>query len=607
MHHIKRPLFFISFILLVTAPGQAYAFSYTQVHTLWQDPAYVSNNAPDYLGPTFPGWGLFPFFADPVGPLGTYPTYEAMCDSFATAQGYTNTTDFYCVYDAQMSSSSFGTPCFGTACSPGVGTINIYNGFVKLYTNPPTQTSYATISAQLTALWTTWLSNVGLGILPNPLPTNPDVCDRSEVFSGLIPPLGFNPPNSIPFYDRCNIYHHVGMPSSVPSASLSATPPTVTAGSSALLTYTCSNGATSATIDNGVGSVTPAAGGSVPVTPGSTTTYSLVCTNANGASVPAVTTVTVIPLPTLPDLTTGAISPTTATAGQSTSLSAPVSNTGNGATGVVFTDLFQSATDSSGSNATDIGTYPSIALPASIGNLALLSYTFPTAGTYYLRACADKSSSGSPGVISESNALGTAETNNCGPWTAVTVASAGVPSVSCTPSNANPPVGGTVIYTATVGGGAGAPFTWNPSLPSACTASTGSTISCTFTTAGLYAMNVSATGVAGSVPCSPNPIQVGAPSCAVPANATLTPSMNRVRQGTGTTISYNVTGGINTSCTITGPGAPGTINANACALNPSSGSFSTGPLNSQATYIIRCDGTELSRTIVNIIPNFKEF
>ncbi|MEK7602490.1 MAG: CARDB domain-containing protein [Patescibacteria group bacterium] len=380
------------------------------------------------------------------------------------------------------------------------------------------------------------------------------------------------------------------------TANLSANPISITQGNSSTLTWSSTNATSCTSPDFNTGG---AVSGSISVSPSADTMYTVDCT---GSGAPASSSVTVSVTAAQSDLTAAAVSPASAIAGTLVTLSALVSNSGVAGTGVGFTDLFQRATDSSGSNATDIGTYANTALASSGNTSATMNYSFPSAGTWYVRACADKASAGDSGAINESN-----EGNNCGPWTAITVAAAGVPAVSCTPSNANPPVGGTVTYTATPSGGAGAPFTWNPSLPSACTPSTSSTISCTFTIAGQYAMNVSATGVAGSVPCSPNPIQVGAAACGVPASATLTPVNNRVRKGTGTSINYNVTGGINTSCTIMGPGAPGTISANACTLNPSSGSFSTGNLSAQATYIITCDGVELKRTVVNIIPNFVEY
>src|SRR3989338_10209483 len=116
------------------------------------------------------------------------------------------------------------------------------------------------------------------------------------------------------------------------------------------------------------------------------------------------------PNPSLPDLVASATSPAAATAGSAQTYSASISNTGNASAGA-STALLQTATNSSGSDATDRGTASVGAVSAGGSATVSLSYTFATAGTYYLRACADKSSAGSSGTVSESN-----ENNNCGAW-----------------------------------------------------------------------------------------------------------------------------------------------------------------------------------------------
>lgn len=131
------------------------------------------------------------------------------------------------------------------------------------------------------------------------------------------------------------------------------------------------------------------------------------------------------------DLIAGSVSPTAAVAGIATPFSATISNIGSGSTGSGFTNLFQRASDSSGAGAIDIGTYyQSTALASNANATATFSYTFPSAGTYYVRVCADKSSASDTGTISESN-----EGNNCyTPWTPITVT---LPTLSGTFS-ANP-------------------------------------------------------------------------------------------------------------------------------------------------------------------------
>ncbi len=67
----------------------------------------------------------------------------------------------------------------------------------------------------------------------------------------------------------------------VGNGALSASPASINQGSSSTLTWSSVN-ATAASIDNGVGSVSPIAGGSVSVTPSTTTTYTLTLTTPGG-------------------------------------------------------------------------------------------------------------------------------------------------------------------------------------------------------------------------------------------------------------------------------------------------------------------------------------
>ncbi len=125
----------------------------------------------------------------------------------------------------------------------------------------------------------------------------------------------------------------------------------------------------------------------------------------------------------LPDLIAGSATPTTA--GSATTLSATVSNIGTASTGSNFSNFsnffnfFQVATAAGGvGTITDLAATTMTALAVGVSNTATSpSYTSPSAGTTYsVRACADKSSSGNAGTITESN-----EGNNCGNWTNITV------------------------------------------------------------------------------------------------------------------------------------------------------------------------------------------
>ena len=87
-----------------------------------------------------------------------------------------------------------------------------------------------------------------------------------------------------------------------PTATLVAAPVAITSGESATLRWTTTN-ATSVSIDQGVGAVTPLAGGSVSVTPTATTTYTLTASDgdANSDDASASATVTVSPPETVID------------------------------------------------------------------------------------------------------------------------------------------------------------------------------------------------------------------------------------------------------------------------------------------------------------------
>jgi len=117
---------------------------------------------------------------------------------------------------------------------------------------------------------------------------------------------------------------------------------------------------------------------------------------------------------TKPDLTTSAPTPSTAIVGIAKTFSTTITNS-DAPTGASFSNFFQIAT-----NTADAATYTdktSTTMTARATNTtgtATVSHTFTAEGTYYIRACADKTNRSNAGVIAESN-----ESNNCGPWTTV--------------------------------------------------------------------------------------------------------------------------------------------------------------------------------------------
>jgi len=80
-----------------------------------------------------------------------------------------------------------------------------------------------------------------------------------------------------------------------PGGTLSVSPTGITYGGTSSLSWT-STGAASASINNGIGAVTPISGGSVNVSPAATTTYTLTLDGAGGQTT-IQTTLTVAPLP----------------------------------------------------------------------------------------------------------------------------------------------------------------------------------------------------------------------------------------------------------------------------------------------------------------------
>lgn len=116
------------------------------------------------------------------------------------------------------------------------------------------------------------------------------------------------------------------------------------------------------------------------------------------------------------DLTASATTPITAIAGNPTSFSSIISNTGTGGTGASFTSLFQFDNDTD--HITSVfASQNAVTSAISAGGTTSTSasYIFPNTGTWYVRACADLNTA-FVGTITETN-----EGNNCGAWTPVTV------------------------------------------------------------------------------------------------------------------------------------------------------------------------------------------
>ena len=126
-----------------------------------------------------------------------------------------------------------------------------------------------------------------------------------------------------------------------------------------------------------------------------------------------------------PDLTVGAVSPNVVLIpmGQNsvtTDLNATIMNQSpTTATGADFPYFFQIADNAAGTNAQDFPSSTMGALNPNGTDIAIFHHTF-TEGTYYVQACADKSSSAGGSVIPESD-----EDNNCSGFTQVQVVQTG--------------------------------------------------------------------------------------------------------------------------------------------------------------------------------------
>ena len=207
----------------------------------------------------------------------------------------------------------------------------------------------------------------------------------------------------------------------------------------------------------------------------------------------------------LPDLVGGTITPTTATAGSATTLNSIISNIGAAASGS-FPVLYQVQE----TGALVSGAYVA-SIPAGSTGASSASYTFPSSGTYNVRACANNNPSWT-NIVTESN-----YTNNCGPWTVVTVSSALAASCSASPSTVA--LGGSTTWTAAASGGV-APYTYSWSATGGSPASgSGSSLTSSYASVGSYSASVTVNDSAGH--------STGSISCSNSLSVTAGPTMEK--------------------------------------------------------------------------------
>jgi hypothetical protein len=362
--------------------------------------------------------------------------------------------------------------------------------------------------------------------------------------------------------------------------------------------------------------------GSKVVSPEQTTTYTYTCTNANGVSNASVT-VEVLEevdpgcsdtrdndgdgaidqadpgcirppvgadggLPggppkgesaDTPDLIASAVGPANITSGAPITLSATVKNVGGKTTGKAFTNLFQIDNDADHTTITATKTAPMDELPSGEWRNTSAVYTFPTSGTWYLRACADKSALDDVnGAVAEYS-----EENNCsqGGWREVNVANVGA-LLSADPSE--------VTF------GNFSNLTWacknadeakiEPGIGSVTPASGGSVATPKLTTTTGYQLSC----------IGDETLKAFATVTVLPPNVTLTASPNLVKRGGSATISWNISTGA-TGCSIFGPGLP--------IVHALTGSETITNIQNESTFTASCTGVSKSVT-VNIAPDFIE-
>jgi hypothetical protein len=249
----------------------------------------------------------------------------------------------------------------------------------------------------------------------------------------------------------------------------------------------------------------------------------------------------------LPDLKASNVTPTNATANVQVTFSSTISNVGTASTGSTFSNFFQVASGAGGGGTvTDLFANSMGALAAGGTGTTTKNYTFSSAGTYSVRACADKTSSVDTGTIYE----GANENNNCGAWTNITVSTVAVPVVTISAS----PISGTAPVTPSL--------TWSATnSPTSCAASgawsgakasSGTSIAqTTLTTAGTYTYTLTCTNSGGtSSPASATVTVSSAPAPDLTAGA-VTPTTATVNTATSFSATITNVGTAAASGTIT--------------------------------------------------------
>lgn len=314
-----------------------------------------------------------------------------------------------------------------------------------------------------------------------------------------------------------------------------------------------------------------------------------------------------------PDLTVSGINPTSAIAGVPTTYSATVTNTGNASTGIGFKNFYQIKTGTVGVGSGNIFTkiiniahaaevitdlpYTNMnALGAGASDQARQTYTFPDAGVYAIRVCADKANrNDATGVIPESN-----EDNNCGGWTQINVTG------QCNPACG----GGTACFNGSCVTNCPAGYTGTPpncSVSSSCPSGYSGTPPncvvqvCTPSTSCTSGANVCGMRNTGTCNTNGSACSVSTPSDSLCPVLALDAVPIRVRKDSATKLTWSATGSI-VSCSLRGQN--GFSSADLSGTNVDSGA-----IDAETIFTLSCDtaiGPRSKSVTVTLVPIYIE-
>jgi hypothetical protein len=249
-------------------------------------------------------------------------------------------------------------------------------------------------------------------------------------------------------------------PAPVVSDTLSASNIAPTSGSSITLTWTSQNASSpsSCSIDQGVGTVSPASGGTTNniYPPNGSTTYTLTCQGNGGPAVQQVQVTVANPIDVF------AYNPlnVSVTAGNSANLTATVGTTPtSAATGIPFWTTFwvNSTQSQAGATPYEFPSGVTSGFPANYSEPETYpGVPFPTAGPYYYQVCGDLNQLNQPTVPDVSLS------NNCSGWATITVNPAAQPDLTAAnPAPVTTTAGSSYPFTDTISniGAAASPST----------------------------------------------------------------------------------------------------------------------------------------------------